>query len=133
MDIDVHDVMKVIGNNQRFVSPFSEPYGYYIWTTDDESISNIEVQLYLEKLKYMVENLDILLQQAFNPSFYNFYGVNRSILSYDSICQLLLVESFVLNVDTISVACCLSNSQIMYRHYIECLWNNAWELIYTDT
>ena len=55
MDVDACEVMKIIGDNRRFVSPFSEPHGYYIWAQNDEGIGNIEVQLYLEKLKYIID------------------------------------------------------------------------------
>ncbi len=76
LDMDAYKVKDIIGDSQRFISPFSEPYGYYICTGENESISNICIQKYWEKLKYMSENIDILIQQAFKSEFYDFYGVN---------------------------------------------------------
>ncbi len=132
MDMNAHEIIKIIGNNRRFISPFSKPYGYYIWGMENEYIGNIEIQLYYKKLKYMTENIEMLLQQAFHPAFYQFYGVSRNLTSLDDMYQQLVVESFVLIANDKSVECCLSNSQIMYGHYIICLWSDTWEFIYSD-
>ena len=88
MDMDAYKVQNIIGDNPRFVSPFSEPCSFYIWTREKENIHNIYLQKYWEKLKYMSENIDILIQQAFKAKFYNFYGVNQNLIaSSDEMCQ----------------------------------------------
>ena len=61
MDMDAYKVQNIIGDNPRFVSPFSEPCSFYIWTREKENIHNIYLQKYWEKLKYMSENIDILI------------------------------------------------------------------------
>ncbi len=55
MDMDAYKVQNIIGDNPRFVSPFSEPCSFYIWTREKENIHNIYLQKYWEKLKYMSE------------------------------------------------------------------------------
>jgi len=132
MDMNAYKVKDIIGDSQRFISPFSEPYGYYICAGENENINNISIQKYWEKLKYMSENIDILLQQAFKSEFYNFYGVNQNfITSSDKMCQQLVVDSFVLYVSDYTIGCYLSNSQFMFGHFINCLWNDSWNLIYS--
>lgn len=48
MDMNAYMVKDIIGDSQRFISPFSEPYGYYIVHKKSETISNISIQIYLE-------------------------------------------------------------------------------------
>ena len=80
----------------------------------------------------MSENIDILIQQAFKAEFYNFYGVNQNLIaSSDEMCQQLVVDSFVLDIDHDTIGCCLSNSQFMFGHFIDCLWSDNWNLIYS--
>lgn len=132
MNIDANAVWEIIGDHPRFSSPFTEPSGYYIWSHNGEiPFGNAEIQEYKNKLKYMAEHLDTLLQQAFDPDFYMmFYGIDRSaVSSSDEMCARLTVDSFVLDAKDGSVSCCLSNPQFMQGHYIECVWNSEWELI----
>ena len=92
----------------------------------NEMISNISIQKYWEKLKYMSKNIDILIQQAFKSEFYDFYGVNQDLItSSDEMCQQLIVDSFVLYTNDYSIGCYLSNSQFMFGHFIDCLWSNS--------
>ncbi len=67
MDMDAYKVKEVIGNNPRFVSPFCEPCSYYIWKKHDETVRNEEIEIYWRKLKYMSDNIDRFIQQAFHP------------------------------------------------------------------
>ena len=133
MDMNAYMIKDIIGDSQRFISPFSEPYGYYIVHKKSETISNISIQIYLEKLKYMSQNIDILIQSAFKPEFYDFYGINQNFIpSSDEMCQQLIVESFVLYTNDYSIGCYLSNSQFMFGHFIDCLWSDSWNLIYSS-
>ena len=69
-------------------------------------------------------------QQAFKQEF---YGVDkRTVKSPEDMCSHLIVESFVLNAEDMNIGSCLSNSSFMYGHYIDCLWDNNWNLIYSD-
>lgn len=132
MDMNACKVNDIIGNDQRFASPFSEPYGYCICAGENENISDISIQKYWEKLIYMSENMDLLIQQAFKPEFYDFNGVDKNrIGSPDKMCRQLVVDSFVLYVKDHKAGCCLSNPQFMFGHFIDCLWSDSWELIYS--
>lgn len=131
-DMNAYQVKEIIGDCQRFISPFNEPYGYYICARANENISKISIQRYWEKLKYMSENIDILIQQAFKSEFYDFYGVNQGFIkSSDEMCRQLVVDSFVLYANDYSIGCYLSNSQFMFGHFIDCLWSDSWNLIYS--
>lgn len=132
MDMDAQMVKEIIGDSQRFISPFCEPYGYYICAGKNERISKISIQIYWEKLKYMTQNIDILIWQAFKPEFYEFYGINQNLIaSSEEMCQQLVVDSFVLYIKDNSIGCYLSNSEFMFGHFIDCLWSDSWELIYS--
>ena len=132
MDMDAYKVKEIIGDNPRFRSPFCEPCSYYIWKNGDENASNEEIETYFRKLKYMSDNIERFVRQAFHPVFYEFYGVKQNrIRSPDQMCQELMVDSFVLDADTETIGCCLSNSQFLFGHYIDCLWNDNWELVYS--
>lgn len=132
MDMDAYKVKDIIGDSQRFSSPFSEPCGYYIWIGKSKIISEITIQLYWEKLKYMSQNIDILIQNAFKPEFYDFYGVDQNLIaSPDEMCRQLIVDSFVLDADNNCAGCCLSNPEFMFGHFIDCLWKDSWNLIYS--
>lgn len=130
LDMNADRVKDIIGDNQRFSPSFREPYGYYICTADNEAIINTSIQKYWQKLKYMSENIDVLIQQAYIPEFFDFYGVDHdAVTSADKMCQQLVVDSFVLFVNDDTIGCCLSNSQFMFGHFIDCRWNDRWNLI----
>lgn len=132
IDMNAYKVKDIIGDSQRFVSPFSEPYGYYMCIGGKENKSDNDMQRYWEKLKYMSENIDILIQKAFKPEFYDFSGVNQNLIkSSDEMCRQLVVESFVLYANNCEIGCYLSNSQFMFGHFIDCLWSDSWNLIYS--
>ena len=132
MDVDAVKVMDIKGGNSRFSSPFSDPCGYYIWAEEDETISDIDIQEYWKRLSYMSENMDMLVQQAFKPEFYNFPGIDKGLaVSPAEMCRQLVVDSFVLCADNKTTGCCLSNEQFMFGHFIDCLWSDSWELLYS--
>lgn len=72
MDMDVYRVKEIIGDNPRFISPFCEPCSYYIGKKGDENVSNEEIETYFRKLKYMSDNIERFVRQAFHPVFMNF-------------------------------------------------------------
>ena len=129
MDMDLYKVNEIIKSNYRFISPFNDPCSYYI--VADNEIDEKIMQLYWEKLKYAEKNIDQLIQQGFDNSFYEFYGVNhRTVKSPADMCRRLIVESFVL-YDNNTIGCCLSNDAFMFGHYIEYEWDCDWNLIYS--
>ena len=131
MDMDVYKVSEIIEGNHRFISPFNEPCGYYI-AEHGRDIDKEAIELYWEQLKYAEKNIDRLVEQGFHSSFYEFYGVNKRLVeSSADMCRRLIIESFVLLLqdNTFTVGCCLSNSEFMFGHYIECEWDCDWNLI----
>lgn len=132
MDMDIHKVNQIIGNNHRFISPFCEPCGYYIVeTADGGCIDEKAITLYWEKLKYAEKNVDLLIQEGFKSSFYDFYGVNQGIVKTPSdMCRQLVVESFVLILgeNNITIGSCVSNSAFLFGHFIEYEWDCDWNL-----
>ncbi|MBO5055594.1 MAG: hypothetical protein J6C64_04465 [Lachnospiraceae bacterium] len=136
MDMDADKVWKIVGYNKRFINPFIEPCSYYIWLDEHgkyESIDESVIELYWEKLKYISQNIEFLVQQAFKPVYYESYAVNRKVvLSSDAMCQQLLVESFVLAPQYKTIGSCLSNSNFMPGHFIDCQWDYEWNLMYSD-
>lgn len=127
-------ILEIIGNNKRFINPYDEPHGYYIFDHmnclkkefDDELIS-----LYYEKLRYAVSHTDNLIKSAFDNRFYDFYGIDRSIIkSPTQMCSELLFDSFVMISENKSICSCLSNSQFMFGHFIEVSWDRNWKIKY---
>jgi len=133
MNLDLFTIQKIIGDSRRFASPFDEPCGYYFDVAENSiTIRNSDIEEYQIKLKYMVENINVLIRQAVKPGYYDFYGVNQNLVSsLSEMCQRLIVDSFVLNLGDRTIVCCMSNSQFMSGHYIECIWSDTWELIFT--
>ena len=126
IDVDAIKVSECIKNNNNFISPFSEPYGYYICILNQNNKGTVDdnmVELYLSKLKYVAENTDTLINQAF-LMFQSSIGLPKTLW------QKLMFESFVLLVDAEEIACCLSNRDFMAGHYIECRWDFDWNLIF---
>ena len=131
--MDVYKVNEIIGNNHRFISPFADPYRYYIWESG-EHIDEKAIEFYWKQLKYAEKNVDLLIQQGFNSSFYDESCVNKKIVkSPADMCQRLIFESFVLNLqdNTNKIGCCLSNDEFMFGHFIDCEWDCNWNLIYS--
>lgn len=125
MDVDAAKVHKIIAQNKRFCSPFSEPYGYYIWTDQWDGGENFDeemVDLYLDKLAYAAQNVDILIRQA--SLAFQFHSDMSEIL-----WQRLVFDSFVLFPRDKEIGCCLSNADFMYGHFIECRWDYDWNLL----
>lgn len=121
MDVDAARVYGIIARSSRFISPFSEPYGYYIWTEHDESGENV-AELYLDKLKYAVQNVDRLIQQASLelPSAEDWP---------EDMWQRVMFDSFVLAPEQKEISCCLTNTEFMFGHFIECRWDYEWNLL----
>lgn len=136
MYVDADKVAEIIGNHPGFESPFRGPRRYYICSSDsaeqDENIPVDAVELYWQKLAYAVEHTAELFEKAFQPDFYNFYGVKRDkLVSPEEMCRQLVFDSFVLFVKEREIGACLSNSNFMFGHFIEARWDDEWNLIYS--
>ena len=136
IDLDVLKVLELVKDCKRFASPFNDPYGYYIWVTPRKTVDGRNeglVRFYLQKLKYAVTFADSLIQNAFQPEFYEFYGVNHAMVkSPEDMCQQLIFDSFVLISEKRTINACLSNEVFMFGHYIEFCWDYDWNLMYWD-
>ena len=121
MDVDAVKVYEIIAQNNRFVSPFSEPYGYYIWTEYEEKDESM-VDLYLDKLAYAVKNADRLIHQAFLE-----FPFKKDLP--ESMWRKLVFDSFVLHPAGREICCCLTNADFMFGHFIECRWDYGWRLL----
>lgn len=137
MDIDRNSIYKIVGNHHRFISPFSEPYGYYIFTMNpqEEALMNEDlIAFYLNKLQYAVLNADFLIKQAFHISYYEFIKNHHKkdlVIppTPDDMCQQLIVDSFVLCPEQKEIGSALSNAHFMFGHYIDCRWDYDWNFI----
>lgn len=139
MDIDISKINEIIGNHHRFISPFSEPYGYYIFTMNPQEEALIDEKLisfYLKKLEYAVLNADFLIEQAFHISYYEFIKKHQFVKKNpvipqtpNDMCQQLLFDSFVLCPAQKEIGSALSNVHFMFGHYIDCRWDYDWNLI----
>jgi len=124
VDIDPDKVFEIIGDNPGFVSPCSEPYGYYMYFSAHDREQDIDKNacetLYLSKLRYAGKARDTLIKEAL-----------RSLSGRINVTEdtRLVFDSFVLALDDKEIACCLSNSDFMFGHYIECRWNYDWKPI----
>lgn len=139
MDIDINKIDKIIDNHHRFTTPFSEPYGYYIFTMSpqEESLINEElIAFYLKKLEYAVLNADFLIEQAFHISYYEFIKKQQCIIKSlvipqtpNDMCQQLRFDSFVLCPAQKEIGSALFNADFMFGHYIDCRWDYNWNFI----
>lgn len=134
MDIimpDALDIQRIVKESERFAK---EPDNYYIWMeqcqTGDVGQEDI-MRFYLGKLQYAVTYADVLIQNAFQSDFYEFYGVNQDVVkSPEDMCKQLVFDSFVLAPEQRTIGACLSNDAFMFGHFIEFCWDYDWNLEY---
>ena len=132
MDMDLCKVHEILGDNSRFISPFSDPCGYYIWTGAGErrTIGECMISLYWDCLNYAAVHADALIGQVFDALQKN-VEMNRRIPGFSpDMRQKLRFESFVLEPEPIQISSCLSNPEIMFGHFLACCWDLEWNLLY---
>lgn len=132
MDMDTGRVCRLLGDSSRFISPFSEPYGYYIWTgirQNDSSVDKDWIEQYWEHLEYAVKHADALILQVFLAVSENRELVGNIPNFSADMHQKLRFESFVLDPEHEAVGCCLSSPEVMAGHFIDCWWAMDWQLI----
>lgn len=133
MYMDQARVAALVGGNPRFADPKSEPPGYYIWQGTDGEISSQTIALYWEKLAYAAAHGDELVRQAFDPVFFDFYGVDRSRCSSPEVFrERLHFDSFVLVPEEKWVGGSLSDADVLPGHFIECWWDYEWNLLTSE-
>lgn len=132
MYMEKDKVQRIIEKNHRFISPYEEPESYYLWTDDhftDEQITDEIIHLYFNKLQYAAANADRLINQAFKPEFYQFYGVDKQqVSSPDEMCSGLIFDSFVLSPGQKLICANLSNDQYLFGHFIAVEWDYHWQI-----
>lgn len=145
MDIDAAIIYKIIGNHCRFITPFSEPYGYYIFEKNPQEtaknplydlIREEQISFYLNKLEYAAQHADFLIEQAFHASYYEFIKNHQFVKknpvlpqSPHDMCQQLIFDSFVLALEEQEIQAALSNTHFMFGHFIDCRWDYDWNLL----
>ena len=129
---DTSIIQEIVNDSKRFISPLHEPCGYDIFTTSRQTVDRWHediLQFYLEKLRYAVTYADSIIQQAFQTDFYEFYGVDRTVVkSPEEMCSQLIFDSFVLVEERKMITASLSNEKFMFGHYISCCWDYDWNL-----
>ena len=129
-DVSPQAVQPVLGEHGRFASPFAEPNGYSILAEEGTPVTETAVALYLDKLREAVKNADALIRGAFRSEFFGFYGINRKAVgSPEEMCSRLVFDSFILDLSNASVGACLSNSDFLFGHFIECWWDWDWKVL----
>ncbi len=129
-DVSPQAVQPVLGEHGRFASPFAEPNGYSILAEEGTPVTETAVALYLDKLREAVKNADALIRGAFRSEFFGFYGINRKAVgSQEEMCSRLVFDSFILDLSNASVGACLSNSEFLFGHFIECWWDWDWKVL----
>ncbi len=125
VDIDPEMVFEIVGDNPGFVSPYAEPYGYYMCFSTYDREEDIDKSacetLYLSKLRCAEKARGTLIKEALRALS------GRITVTEDT---RLVFDSFVLAPDDKEIACCLSDRELMFGHYIECRWNYDRELIF---
>lgn len=122
VDADRTKVYEIIGHISRFISPFSEPYGYYMYYQSESDMSEESEKIYLEKLSYAAKNVDILIDRILRQ-------FQHQIEISEEWWKSLRFESFVVNWVEQEISGCLSEPDIIFGHYIECRWDFDWNPI----
>lgn len=82
-------------------------------------------------IQYAVYHADDLVQSVFDDSFYNFYGVDRTLVNSPAqMCSELYFDSFIMTSEDQTISSCLTNERFMFGHFIEASWDRNWEIRY---
>ena len=134
MKLNKETISEIIKENDKFISAYSDPESYFIYGSQvhfDSDYDEKTIEFYYDKLKYVVHNSDLLIKAAFREEFYDFYGVDKTTVSSpEQMCSELVVESFSMDVDDMTVGAYLSNEHFMPGHFIEVHWDNEWKISY---
>lgn len=129
---DASIIQEILKDSKRFIGPMREPYGYDIFTISQQTVDGWHediLQFYLDKLRYAVTNADTIIQHAFRKDFYEFYGVDRTVVkSPEEMCSQLIFDSFVLVEERKMITASLTSEKFMFGHYISCCWDYNWNL-----
>lgn len=133
VDVDARIAQEAIGRCERFADPFAEPAGYAIVEVEEGADLGPLMERYKSRLRYAAANADALIAGAFRREFYDFYGVDRGrVTSPEEMCRGLRFDSFVLDMRNGWVEACLSNDSFLFGHYIECWWDDRWQVVFLD-
>lgn len=122
MNVDKEKVKFLIGGNKRFQNPYTLPESYYIWGNEDDF-----TEIYFEKLKYAVENADMLIKSATEKVAYAFEI--QFDISFQKLCSQLIFDSFVLVPSENMICACITNEKFMFGHFIDVSWDLDFNLL----
>ena len=81
MKLDKDHINSIIHGNSRFLSAYSDPDPYYMYTRKGytEDFEEKIIDIYYDKLRYAVQNAEKLVNEMFREEFYDFYGVEKTL------------------------------------------------------
>lgn len=134
MELNMDIISEIIKGNNRFISAYSDPEPYFMYSMQNHSNKSFDAEIieyYYDRLKYAVQNADELIRAAFREEYFDFYGVDKTaVRSPEQMCSELVVESFSLDIEDMTVGAYLSNKHFMPGHFIEVHWEKDWKIRY---
>lgn len=132
MKLDKDHIDNIIHGSSRFLSAYSDPEPYFIYTRKGytEDFDEELIDVYYEKLRYAVQNSEELVDEMFREEFYDFYGVDKgAVSSPEQMRSELIFDSFTMDIDDMSIAVYFSNKSFMFGHFIDARWDADWNFI----
>ena len=133
MKLNKETINAIIRNNSRFLSAYSEPEPYFIYNIKKytEDFDEEVINLYYKKLRYAVDNSERLVNEMFRDEFYDFYGIDRNVVSSpEQMRSELIFDSFTMDVNDKSVGVYFSNERFMFGHFIDVCWDADWNFLW---
>ena len=129
MKLDKELINSIIHGNRRFLSAYSDPDPYFMYTRKGytEDFEEKIIDIYYDKLRYAVQNAEKLVNEMFREEFYDFYGVDKNAVSSpEQMRSELVFDSFTMDIDDMSIAVYFSNKRFMRGHFIDARWDADW-------
>ena len=129
MKLDKDHINSIIHGNSRFLSAYSDPDPYFMYTRKGytEDFEEKIIDIYYDKLRYAVQNAEKLVNEMFREEFYDFYGVDKNAVSSpEQMRSELVFDSFTMDIDDMSIAVYFSNKRFMLGHFIDARWDADW-------
>ena len=129
MKLDKDHINSIIHGNSRFLSAYSDPDPYFMYTRKGytEDFEEKIIDIYYDKLRYAVQNAEKLVNEMFREEFYDFYGVDKNAVSSpEQMRSELVFDSFTMDIDDMSIVVYFSNKRFMRGHFIDARWDADW-------
>ena len=114
MKLDKDHINSIIHGNSRFLSAYSDPDPYFMYTRKGytEDFEEKIIDIYYDKLRYAVQNAEKLVNEMFREEFYDYYGVDKNAISSpEQMRSELVFDSFTMDIDDMSIAVYFSNKR----------------------